>query len=240
MFAITTPLVQRRSFGGIVEITCDIKGKNLAFKAGQYFKVGLESLRYGDPKGRVRVFNALSSPNNSDYLTFAFVDSQSGYKKTLKEAPIGMEFEVTGPYGKFTIPENNSSHIILVADGIGITPCMSIALYATEEQLPFKITLFHSEQSPYKNDLDSIKRVNPNMEVISFSKSNSNFIKKINNFKDCLWYVAGPPDGVGEIMKNLLKVGIPQIRIKVEEFAGYSSYETTEPPIVRSIKMEKF
>jgi ferredoxin-NADP reductase len=222
MSVITTQLVQRRSFGGIVEITCDIKGKNLSFKAGQYFKVGLEILSYDDPKGKVRVFNALSSPNNSNYLTFAFIESQSGYKKTLKEAPLGIRLEVKGPYGIFTIPENNSNHIVLVAVGIGITPCMSIVLYATEEQLPFKITLFCPEQSPYKNDLESIKRVNPNMEVISFSKSNSNFIKKINNFKDCLWYVAGPPAGVSEIMKNLLKAGIPQIRIKVEEFAGYS------------------
>ena len=72
---------------GILEVTCRLNGNEFPYKAGQHLQAILSSLLFNDPKGKTRTFNLLSSPNNVEYISFAFYMSDSGFKKTLNQIP---------------------------------------------------------------------------------------------------------------------------------------------------------
>lgn len=209
---------------GTIEVVCKNQS-NFSFKPGQYVSVTLNELIYADPKGRTRKFNVVSSPNNKDYLGFAFAKSASGFKKTLSSIPVNSEIWIKGPFGVFTLPEDHTKPVVFVADGIGVTPCVSMALYAAEERLPHKITMIYTDQKafPYLDGLREIEKENSNFKL--FTKTglaDSNFIKKsVSDVKNSRWFVSGIPRSVSEMTKSIGRLGVFEKDIKIEEFSGY-------------------
>lgn len=220
------PIVQCRDIPcNVKEVTCDIKGSGFQFKAGQQIRVSLDNLTYNDPKGKSRTFNILSSPNNDEYLTFAFKMSDSGFKRTLVGSPLGTGVEVKGPFGMFTLPPGDEQ-IIMIADGIGITPCISMLLYATEEQRKNKITLVYSEAGhsmAYLDDLHDIVQENRNITIKTKTGGfDAGFIKKnIDRPKESHWYISGIPQIMASIKNIANQSGVPDRNLHIEEFAGY-------------------
>jgi len=221
---IHTPIVQRRQLGGeIVEVTCQLNGTEFPFKAGQHIQVTLPSLSFQDKKGNMRTFNILSSPNNSQYLSFAFVNSDSAFKKTITQIPENTEIQIKGAFGMFTLPQT-TKNLVFITEGIGIVPCMSILLYATEEKLPNKIKLIHfGNNLPYNEDLLSLQKINHNLSVIIKNGTiDSKFIKNnIDSISNSLFYISGTTTAIRNTKQILLQMGIDQIDIKTEEFTGY-------------------
>lgn len=222
---INVPIVQRQHMDeDIVEITCRLDGSSLPFKAGQHIRVDLSSLSFSDNKGKTRTFNILSSPNNTEYISFAFVNSNSGFKKTINQLAINSEITLQGPFGMFTLPDNNSE-LVFISEGIGIVPCISMILYATEESLSNKITLIYSgnEKIPYSDVLQSLKDENENLTIhTKIGTLDSNFIKKnVSNFDNSLFYISGNTKTISLIKPILLHQNISITNIKIEEFAGY-------------------
>lgn len=222
---INVPIVQRRQLpGGILEITCRLNGNEFPYLAGQHLQVILPSLLFNDPKGKTRTFNILSSPNNVEYISFAFNMSDSGFKKTLSQIPENSEIQIRGPSGLFTLP-NDDKNIVFITEGIGIIPIIGIILFATEEKLRNKITIFHSggKNISYTDDLKSIEKINPNLSVkIKTDTINSDFVKKnISSFKNTLFYLSGTSKTVAKIKPLLLQNGINIKDLKIEEFTGY-------------------
>ncbi len=209
---------------GVIEIICK-QEHALNFKPGQYVNVSLDQLRYPDPKGKTRTFNLVSSPNNLEYLGFSFLKSDSGFKKTLAEIQLNTKIEIKGPFGIFTLPENPSKPVVFVADGIGITPCVSIVLYAAEEKLPHKITLLYTSQKtfPYLESLQEIQKENPNFTIQAKSDLiDSSFIKKhVKNIKESKWFVSGTAKSASHIIKTISQLGVSEKDIQTEEFSGY-------------------
>jgi len=222
MNTILAPLVQRRQLApNTLEITCDLQDEQIPFEAGQHFKVSIDNLLYPDQKGKTRIFNAVSSPNNENYISFAFSVSDSGYKKTIGQIPLGSKLEIKGPYGMFTIPQNEMRQIIMVCDGIGVTPCVSFILDATEQGHSNEMHLLYSDDCPYVQEIKNIQQQNRYLQCQKFSKFDSCVIKKFQNYQNTLWLVAGTPNKTNAIKQQLLKLGISGQNIKVEEFAGY-------------------
>ncbi|MBI5147088.1 MAG: FAD-dependent oxidoreductase [Thaumarchaeota archaeon] len=209
---------------GVIEIICK-QEHALNFKPGQYVNVSLDQLRYPDPKGKTRTFNLVSSPNNSEYLGFSFLKSNSGFKKTLTEIQLNTKIEIKGPFGIFTLPENSSKPVVFIADGIGITPCVSIALYAAEKKLPHKITVLYTSQKtfPYLESLQEIQKENPNFTIQAKSGPiDSSFIKKhVKNIKESKWFVSGTAKSASHIIKTISQLGVSEKDIQTEEFSGY-------------------
>lgn len=221
------PVVQRREVAnGLIEVTCSTNGKGFSFRAGQHIKVNLSSLLRDDPKGKTRTFNILSSPNNTDYLSFAFMRSDSGFKQTLLKMPINGTIEVKGPYGVFILPNNSANPIIMIAEGVGVSPCISMLLYATEENLPNKITLLYADTNsnmPYLDDLSAIEKENPNFTLkTKQGRMDDGFIKKNSERADStLWYVAGTSEMTSRVKNILIKSNVNMQNMHFEEFAGY-------------------
>lgn len=221
---INIPIVQRRLLPeGLLEVTCKWNGKTIPFQAGQHLQVTLSSLLVDDPKGNTRIFNILSSPNNSDYISFTFQMSDSGFKKSINQIPLNSEIQIKGPYGMFVLP-NNDKNIVFVTENIGIIPIIGMILFATEEKLKNKITVIYSDEknTPYLEDLKSIKQMNENLSIIQVDKIDSACIKNnIVNFENTLCYLSGKSETVSKIKPILLQSGINFKNLKIEEFIGY-------------------
>lgn len=227
--SLSLPVAQRRMITqDVMEVACDLEGRQFAFKAGQYVSVTLADLAYPDPKGKSRNFNLVNSPSsNLGHLYFAFVVRESGFKRTIAEVPIGTRVGIKGPYGMFTLPEGDGS-FVMVADGIGVTPCLSIAIYAAETGLRRGITMLYigSDRKttlPYVDELEQLRDINRNFDIKFASTTvDQSFIKRsIDNPEDQLWLVAGAPDRTAKVRSVLLKMNVPVHLIRTEDFTGY-------------------
>jgi len=139
------PIIRQREIkGNAVEVSFDLSDKGLDFKAGQYIQISVPKLLYPDPRGNSRVFSIVSSPNNMDEISIAFRNSESSFKRTLIELPVGSSVNVEGPSRFFTLPKKDNKHIVFIVGGIGITPCLSMIRSAKEDELNHKITLLYS------------------------------------------------------------------------------------------------
>lgn len=221
---------------GTLQVTFEVI-EPVSFKPGQYVFVNLPKLHYPDERGARRQFSINNSPNHPDHLTITTRLSESGFKKTLKELPEGSEVELGPIAGVFTLPEDTSKPLVLIAGGIGITPFMSMLEYIKEQSLPYNVTLLYSNRnqasSAYLNELEELADTLPNLKLILTMTEdnlwtgekrmiNSAFIKEyFPNVNNNYYMVVGPPAMVEAVEKALREAGVRVENIKTENFTGY-------------------
>lgn len=225
---IKLPILEQKT---IAEKTCEVSfglpGNKFIFLAGQYVRANAPKLVYPDPKGASRLFSIVSSPNNKDKISIAFRNSGSGFKRTLMKLPIGSLVDIEGPFGYFTLPKNLSQPIVFIAGGIGITPCLSMICYATEEKLNHPITLLYAnrnvESAAYLEELTTIAKQNPRFLLKNqYGRIDANFIQQsVKNLVEPIWYIVGLPAMVADARNLLSRLGINDTKIYFEDFTGY-------------------
>ena len=203
-----------------------------SFTPGQYCFITLKGLKYPDERGSRRQFSIVNSPNHKGIITITTRLSESGFKKTLKELPVGTEVELGPIAGVFTLPDDTKRPLVFIAGGIGITPFMSMLTYIQEEKLPYNITLIYSNRnqasSAFLEKLQNLpcKLVLTMTEDPGWSgekgKIDAGFIKEyFPNVNENLYMVVGPPPMVEAVQKSLDEAGVNAENIKVERFTGY-------------------
>ena len=209
----------------------------VSFKPGQYVFVTLPKLLYPDERGPKRQFSINNSPSQKNIITITTRLTNSGFKKTLNELPVGTEVELGPIAGVFILPDTLLKPLVLIAGGIGITPFMSMLQFVKEENLPYKITLIYSNRNQastaYLNEISELANIIPNFKLIltmtedtswteERGKVDTNFIKeyfpKVNEY---LYMVVGPPAMVESVENVLLQAGVEKDNIKIENFTGY-------------------
>lgn len=204
---------------------------NFSFRAGQYVEVFLENAPYKDEKKDHRDFSIASSPQNNGILMVATRMTESAFKRSLAEVPIGTIAKVEGPFGDFGLHENPQRKAVFITGGIGITPVRSIVNDATERKLPHKITLIYSNRNPegaaFLKDLEGWERENPNFKLCPRMTDkeghvDADFIKKsAGDLAGTTFYVVGPPGMVAAMTKILSDLKISRDDMRFEEFTGY-------------------
>lgn len=225
---IDLPIINRRSIAFKTnEVSFGTRGHTFPFQAGQHVQVRVPKLLYPDPRGSSRVFSIASSPHDQHAISIAFRDSDSGFKRTLLELPIGAPVTIEGPHGFFTLPHGHSRPIVFVAGGIGITPCLSMVRFATEGTLPQQMTLLYAnrdkESAAYFDTLAALEKQNPHLTLQNkFGFLDADFLEPAaGDSPDALWYIAGPPLMVASAKETLLSFGVDDSSICMEEFVGY-------------------
>ncbi|TSC86618.1 MAG: oxidoreductase [Microgenomates group bacterium Gr01-1014_7] len=197
------------------------------FKAGQYCFITLRDLKYPDERGNRRHFSIVNSPNKKGIITFATRLTDSGFKKTLAELPVGTEVELGPVAGVFTLPEDTSKPLVFIAGGIGITPFMSMLSYVAEEKLPYKITLLYSNRdqnsTAFFTEVQSFDFIRLILIMAGEGrKIDADFIKEyFPSVNENLYMVVGPPPMVEAVQKSLTDAGVTNENIKIERFTGY-------------------
>jgi len=209
------------------------------FKAGQTCDMVIPNPAYTDDRGNTRTFSIASVPGVAPLL-FATRLTDSAFKRTLAEAPLGSPLELDGPFGSFTLHHNAARPAILFAGGIGITPFRSMVADATRRKLPHRITLLFSNTSassaPFLEDLEQWARENSNFRLAptitaglpgepwSFEtgRIDAAFVKAhVDDPAAAVFYIAGPAGFVQAMQRVATEIGADPDSIKSEEFPGY-------------------
>ena len=221
----------------------------LDYTAGQFAFFDIGEV-YNDPKGPIRHFTISSSPTE-DFIMFSTRIRDSPYKKRLSTLEEGTKVKVRGPEGQFVLHQDYSKPAVFLSGGIGVTPFRSMIKYATDKQLPTRITMFDSNRNRsnilFKKEFDDWAGINKNLKIIyiisedeqhepslsttndwkgEYGRINKSMILKYldtNVLNNSIFYICGPP-GMLKAMQALLQeddLNIPKERIKVEEFTGY-------------------
>lgn len=200
--------------------------ENFSFQAGQYIKLILPKLLYPDERGESRFFSIVTSPKEKEKMAIAFRDTQSGFKKTLLELPLGTEVFLEGPFGEMTLPKDFFGDLVFLAGGIGITPFLSMIRFAKETQWRGLISLLYFNRSEgnaaYLEELreyfkQGILQLEEKYGPLDLGSLQEIVLKK----KEALWYLAGPEPFVSLGLKSLTQLGIPKEKIILENFVGY-------------------
>ena len=199
---------------------------SFTFLPGQYIQVTLPNLKYPDSKGNSREFSICSPPYNNNELSVAFRNTNSGFKKTLIELEKGSLVLAEGPFGHFTLP-NGGNHAF-VAAGIGITPFLSMIKTAVNKESGVNIKLLYANKNKsrdaYTDELNQLSSGAKHFQLHSISGPVDT--KAINKYaKDVLsynWWIVGMPKMVAEVKLTLESLGVPSLKIHIEEFIGYN------------------
>lgn len=223
--------------GGTLLVDFEIPEKETSFKAGQHFTLKLINPPYNDAKGNQRIFSIVNSPNENGVLTMTTRISESAFKRSLAELPVGTAVEINQLTGEFLLPEDKTRPLVFIAGGIGITPFISMLRYVQEEKLDYGITLLYSnrnkESTAFLQELELLTRKNPNFQLIltmtedplwpgEKRRIDGQLIKDYFTApNDNTYLIAGPPPMVEAAYKALAKAGVDQKNIIVENFFGY-------------------
>ena len=211
----------------------------LNYKAGQYSIVDLGTTE--DPKGPTRSFTIASSPTEKDSIMITTRIRDTPFKQKLSKLDAGSTVKITAPAGEFTLPEDYSKPIVLLSGGIGVTPFRSMIKYATDKQLPVKISMFDSNRNQanilYKQEFDSWAKLNKNLRIIytitdveADWKDEKGWINKAmltrhlskDELDNSIFYICGPPAMLNAMEKLLSEeIRVSHDRIRIEEFTGY-------------------
>jgi ferredoxin-NADP reductase len=223
---------------GTLLVTFSLLGREVNFKAGQYFFVTLPDIGHHDERGLRRHITVVTSPNEKGILGFATRMRESAFKRTLGELPTGSEVEVEEPKGGFGLPQEISRPLVFIAGGIGITVFRSMLRYIADEQLPYRVTLIYSnrdrESTAFLDELRALEQELPDFQLIltmtqdagwegETRKVNAQFVEDHlgEDLNAYTFLVAGPPAMAESVQKELKKAGVSEQNVIVESYSGY-------------------
>jgi ferredoxin-NADP reductase len=94
----------------------------------------------------------------------------SGFKETLRQAPLGYEITVGTPLGNFVIPEGEIRQHVFIAGGIGVTPYRSMLRYAADAKKPLNVLMLYFSHSSadiiFRQELEDIARKMPTFSAV--------------------------------------------------------------------------
>jgi ferredoxin-NADP reductase/nitrite reductase/ring-hydroxylating ferredoxin subunit len=138
------------------------------YKAGQFAFFPLDNVN-NDSRGPVRHFSLTSSPTE-DALIISTRIRDTPYKQRMSTFQGGEQVKVSKPQGNFVLHDDYSKPAIFLSGGIGVTPFRSMIKYATDKQLPIKITMFDSNRNQrnilYKDEFDKWAAQNQDLKIV--------------------------------------------------------------------------
>lgn len=205
------------------------------FIPGQYAKITLLEPIYNDDEGNFRFFSIASSPDK-DYFLFTTRALDSAFNKNIQELPIGSKATISDPGGNTPLHKDVSIPAVFIIGGIGITPVRCIVEYATENKIPYSITLFYSNPDSssmaFLGEFEQWAKENPRFRFFptiddredkgwKYDRGyiNENMLKRnITDIENSIYYIIGPPQMVDSMLEILKKFQIKKENIKYERF----------------------
>ena len=217
----------------------DLGGQQLNYEPGQYLTYELDALAFPDERGNSRHFSISSSPTEKGIVMFTTRMRGSGFKETLRQAPMGYELTCETPEGEFVMRRDETClRHVFIAGGIGITPYRSILRYAVDMNEPLNALLmyfnrslsdiiFHHELESISNQMQTLSLVNvlsapPKGWEGEHGQLDESILRKWipDPNRICFW-VSGPPGMVGACRGLLSRIGVEEGSIRSDRFMGY-------------------
>jgi ferredoxin-NADP reductase len=216
------------------------KPPGFSFQAGQCMSVTLVDPPETDDEGNTRVFTIASAPFESELMLATRMRNRA-FKRVLKTMSSDATVEIDGPYGDFTLHEDQSRPAAFLTGGIGVTPVLSMLRQAAHEKLQHPFYLFFSNRTPNEAPfLDELQKLQTKLENYTFvptmtklpatdkpwtgetGRVNEAMLTRyIDDLSQPIFYVVGPPDMALAMRKLLSDMGAQGDHVRFEEFSGY-------------------
>jgi ferredoxin-NADP reductase len=201
-----------------------------SFKAGQWIDL------YADLAGERKVagYSMTSSPLARSHFDLAIkrVGENPVTKHIHSDAREGEVVHIDGGYGEIFYEAGTARNIFLIADGIGISPHMSIFRYINEGDREAYATLIYSASNPselvFQEEIESITHYNSRMKALftvtdktegwsgHVGKIDADLIREAGIDLEALYYICGPPQMIHEIVNTLRGLGIRRKQMRFE------------------------
>ena len=238
MKTLYLPLLRKRELANNTFAFHFPKPPNFSYIAGQYVSLSVAPPEIAGPNGTMRELSMVSAPHEK-IIELALRFRESRAKKQFLKLRSGDKAYIQGPFGSFQLEKNDKGQAVFLAGGIGIVPFISMLkddLYNGQKNDFF---IFFSNRReidiPYASELHAIAEKEPTVFLIPTLTAelptswqhetgyiSPEMIKKyIRDPKQAMYYLSGPVWFVGGMWEVLGQLGIPEKRIRGEEFTGY-------------------
>ncbi len=221
----------------IIQETSDIKrlilelDKNMPFKAGQFVMLKIDSERF-DKNIPTRAYSIANAPNDKfEVQIIAKIIPNSNFSQYLNQLEIHEEIELQGPYGRFTLSEEDKEkEVTLLGAGTGIAPLVGIMEYALENNIKSHVIYCDKTDEDLINikQFDELAKSNKITCKISTTRDKDSkrtkshitleYLKENLPTRKGLFFVCGPPEYVNNIVGYLEELGIKEENIKTERY----------------------
>lgn len=214
----------------IAQDTYEIRFKrpvDFEYMAGQYISVIIDD-EVDDGRGKMRSFSMSSSPSNKKFIStcFRLPNPHSDFKDHLMRYAPGAEVSISGPRGKFVLPEHDEKEVVMIAGGVGIVPFIGMLRDATEKKSNQKIKLLYTDKNEkrivYYDEILKLDMKNKNFTFDSrYKRVDEKFVLKNCDPTNVLFYICGTPKMVDGVRDMLQRMGVDKKKISFENFSGY-------------------
>ena len=191
-----------------------------SFKPGQYVMIS-----FPETPEEKRAFSIADYDKEKKDILLV-IKKNGSFTQKLFSAKIGQKFNVYGPYGRFTLTDEQKP-LVFIAGGIGITPLYCVLNHVHASDYGKKLYLYYIGKSKEKmallKELEQNEDERINIEFIFTAEggkriTSEDIRKNVPEFNESLFYICGPSLMIENITNELIKMNISEERIKSEEF----------------------
>ncbi len=223
--------------------------EKVSYKSGQFFTVAVNV----NGKDERRAYSLCSSPFVDEFPAVAVkrVDGGKVSNYLNDEVKAGDELLLMPPIGNFTTDFNasNTRHIVLFGGGSGITPLISIAKSALDQEPNSQVTLVYANRNEssviFKSAIESMQSDRFNVvHVLEEAPENfeghsgritSDVIKEVLstvNSEQAEYFMCGPGPMMDVVMDTLVGMNLPSDKIHKESFVSEAAEEPVSDEVV--------
>jgi len=213
----------RNVYGDYYEIRMTPEN-DLSWQAGEH---GVFRLPDRNVKGKsFRAFSLASIPSEKIIILGTRTGKEiSSYKREMISMQKGERILINGPFGWFKI-QDNSSPIVMIAGGVGITPIRAL-LKKLEDDERRSIELIYSSSDYYLFNDDIHKIISNNSKIVLHKTSSREETQElidvlaIKYMNSAYYYISGARPFIKGVKGQLVNKNIIKKRIINDPFFGY-------------------
>lgn len=199
----------------------------LRYIAGQFLEFHI-SHDHPDDRGQKRWFTLSSSPTESRIAITTKIDPEkpSSFKSALHSLKSGDSIDISEAMGDFVLPKDESTKLVFIAGGIGVTPFRSMITWITQKHATRSIQLIYLAQSQAQVAfMNELSQPFVELHVLSDGKRHSanDLEKLIGEIKTKHVYVSGPEPMAKALATDFKSMGLNRYQIVTDYFPGYES-----------------
>ncbi|HET7437264.1 MAG TPA: FAD-dependent oxidoreductase [Thermoanaerobaculia bacterium] len=196
----------------IVQITVSFSGDRLEFAPGQW-------VNFHFPGDVSRAYTIASAPQRPEALQLCVRVGSGKGGEALERLEAGAEVTLDGPYGSFTLPDDDSRDVVFLAGDTGIAAVRSIVLHMIATSDPRRICVLYEPDHRhilYAGDFDPLARAG---DIRHESGAIDTLIERNRaSIKDALVMAVGFDPFLERAQKALEEIGIPFNDVVSESF----------------------
>lgn len=200
-----------------------LKGR-YKFYPGQFLHLALEEYDPSSNWPESRCFS-MQTPPESDKLKITFAIKGEFTKRMADTLQTGTRVTLKLPYGDLFTQSHDKTKSVFIAGGTGITPFLSLFAHTSFESYsqPKLYAGFRTkEMNIYSDELTIANTINPGLTISSIYEDESGMLN-INNILDengteSTYFISGPPVMIKDFKGFLSSNGVPQDRIKTDDW----------------------